>query len=58
MNVLARRIKVVLPHHHILLYKLGSSSSKADYAIHISGAFSDTQTDGTTVDYNITRELP
>ena len=54
MNVLARRINSrIATSSYPGLYKLGSSSPGADYAIHISGAFSDTQTDGTTVDYNI-----
>ena len=54
MNVLARRINSrIATSSYPGLYKLGSSSPGADYAIHISGAFSDTQTDGTTVPYNI-----
>lgn len=34
-------------------FRLGSSSPGADYSVFITTAFSDTQTDGTTVNYNI-----
>ena len=34
-------------------YRLGSSSPGSDYDTHLSSVFSDTRTDGTTVNYNI-----
>jgi len=34
-------------------FRLGSSSPGADYSVFITNVFSDTQTDGTTVNYNI-----
>lgn len=37
------------------VFKLGSSSPGADYTLYISGVYEDTQTDGTTVSYNIYR---
>ena len=35
------------------IYALGSSAPSGDYSVHLSNVFSDTQTDGTTVNYNI-----
>jgi len=35
------------------IYALGSSPPSGDYSVHLSNVFSDTQTDGTTVNYNI-----
>ena len=35
------------------VYRLGSSSPSSDYDVHLSNVFSDTRTDGTTVNFNI-----
>src|SRR6056300_36426 len=54
MNVLARRLNSrIATSDYPGVFKLGSSSPGGDYATHIAGVFTDTQTDGTSVTYNI-----
>jgi hypothetical protein len=56
MNIFADRLNArIALSDYLGQFKLGSSSPGGDYAVFSSGIFSDTQTDGTQVDYNIYR---
>src|SRR5210317_85206 len=43
----------IMTYEHPGTFRLGSSAPSGDYAVLLSGIFTDTQTDGTTVTYNI-----
>jgi len=49
-DVLLNRI---MTYEHPGTFRLGSSAPSGDYSVLLSGIFTDTQTDGTTVTYNI-----
>lgn len=56
MNIFVDRLNArIALSDYLGQFKLGSSSPGADYAVFTSNVFSDTQTDGTQVDYNIYR---
>lgn len=54
MNVVVDRLLLtIFANDYAGTYKLGSSSPGGDYSTHISNVFSDTRSDGSTVNYNI-----
>ena len=51
---LANRLaKIIMTNEYPGTFRLGSSAPSGDYSVHLNNVFSDTQTDGTTVNYSI-----
>ena len=48
-----RLAKIIMTNEYPGTFRLGSSAPSGDYSVHLNNVFSDTQTDGTTVNYSI-----